>query len=284
MSYFEFTSPTGPVTITATQGSTLSLSASAINIVDTTVATDPIVYSWYSGPISGGTLLQTTTANPNNNISTYSLNGIGVGAANTYYCVATQPSATPPPAAVTSAVFTVVVNTALTISTAPVAVTVKKGATATFSVTAAGGTPPYTYAWELGTGSVGTNSSTLTIADVPSSDNGLPVTVTVTDSSTPVQSASSNNVFLTVTSSSLWIYIIIIVVVLIIAAIVIVVIILVIRNNNRKIKAEAAAVKPPPPPSLTPPKVAVSPVISKPQQLPYPARPNLPPPPNYPYT
>jgi hypothetical protein len=65
-----------------------------------------------------------------------------------------------------------------TISSQPSGLTVTMGATATFSVGATG-TVPLTYQWFMNTVAVGTNSSTFTIMQTPSSDNGAQIYVTI---------------------------------------------------------------------------------------------------------
>jgi hypothetical protein len=86
----------------------------------------------------------------------------------------------------------------VTISTQPANITVAPGSTASFSVGATGGTAPYTYKW-MRNGAVisGATSSTYAFT-AQTADNGAVFSATVSDSSSPVKSATSGNATLTV--------------------------------------------------------------------------------------
>jgi hypothetical protein len=90
---------------------------------------------------------------------------------------------------------------AVSISGQPSSVTVAAGSTASFSVTATGGTAPYKYQWMRN----GANISGATAASysftTASTDNGAVFAVKVTDSASTPTTATSNNATLTVTSS-----------------------------------------------------------------------------------
>jgi hypothetical protein len=74
-----------------------------------------------------------------------------------------------------------------TISSQPSGLTVTMGATATFSVSATG-TAPLTYQWFMNTVAVGTNSSTFTIMQTPTSDNGAQIYVTISNTAGTITS------------------------------------------------------------------------------------------------
>jgi Zn-dependent metalloprotease len=84
----------------------------------------------------------------------------------------------------------------------PQGVTVAVGATATFSVTAAGGTPAYSYQWmRNGVDIAGATSSSYSLT-AQASDNGAAFSVRVTDSASPSTTATSSGATLTVTSGT----------------------------------------------------------------------------------
>ncbi len=92
------------------------------------------------------------------------------------------------------------VGTALTISAQPANVTVAAGSTASFSVTASGGTAPYTYKWfKNGTVVNGATSATFSFA-AQSTDNGALVHAVVTDAANPANSVTSSDATLTVST------------------------------------------------------------------------------------
>jgi hypothetical protein len=84
-----------------------------------------------------------------------------------------------------------------TISSQPSGLTVTMGATATFHV-AATGTAPLTYQWFINTVAVGTNSSTFTIMQTPTSDNGAQIYVTISNTAGAI---TSNTVTLNVNAA-----------------------------------------------------------------------------------
>ncbi|MDQ1817081.1 M4 family metallopeptidase [Massilia sp. CCM 9210] len=86
----------------------------------------------------------------------------------------------------------------VTISSQPSSVTVAAGATATFSVTATGGTAPYKYQWlRNGTAIAGATSATYSLT-AQTADSGAVFSVRVTDSATSPTTATSANATLTV--------------------------------------------------------------------------------------
>ena len=90
----------------------------------------------------------------------------------------------------------------VSISTQPASVTVAVGATASFSVGASGGTSPYTYKWfRNGTQISGATSATYSLT-AQTADNGAVFNAVVSDSSSPVKTATSGNATLTVGSTS----------------------------------------------------------------------------------
>jgi len=90
---------------------------------------------------------------------------------------------------------------ALEITQHPQSQTKNTGESVTFTVTATGGTPPYTYQWRKnGTNISGATASSYTKANLTEADAGA-YTVVVRDSSTPQQTATSNTANLTVTGT-----------------------------------------------------------------------------------
>jgi Zn-dependent metalloprotease len=86
----------------------------------------------------------------------------------------------------------------VSISTQPNNITVAAGGTATFTVGATGGTSPYSYKWyRNGTQVAGATSATYSFT-AQAADNGAVFNAVVTDSSSPVKTATSNNATLTV--------------------------------------------------------------------------------------
>jgi len=89
-------------------------------------------------------------------------------------------------------------GSAVSISTQPNNVTVAAGGTASFTVGATGGTSPYSYKWyRNGTQISGATSATYSFT-AQAADNGAVFKAVVTDSSSPVKTATSNNATLTV--------------------------------------------------------------------------------------
>jgi hypothetical protein len=90
----------------------------------------------------------------------------------------------------------------VSITTQPASVTVAVGATASFSVGASGGTSPYTYKWyRNGTQISGATSATYSLT-AQAADSGAVFNAIVSDSSSPVKTATSGNATLTVGSTS----------------------------------------------------------------------------------
>ncbi|TFW11628.1 M4 family peptidase [Massilia arenosa] len=89
---------------------------------------------------------------------------------------------------------------AVSISSQPSSVTVAAGSTASFSVTATGGTAPYQYQWmRNGANISGATAATYSFT-AQSTDNGAVFAVKVTDSATSPTTATSSNATLTVSS------------------------------------------------------------------------------------
>jgi Zn-dependent metalloprotease len=91
---------------------------------------------------------------------------------------------------------------AVAISSQPASVTVAPGATANFSVTAAGGTSPYTYQWMRNGANIAGATAPSYSLTAQTSDNGAGFSVKVTDSATTPTSATSSTATLTVSSST----------------------------------------------------------------------------------
>ncbi|MYM96316.1 M4 family metallopeptidase [Duganella vulcania] len=89
----------------------------------------------------------------------------------------------------------------VSITTQPSNVSVAAGATASFSVGASGGTSPYTYKWyRNGAVISGATSATYSLT-AQATDNGAVFNAVVSDSSSPVKTATSGNATLTVGST-----------------------------------------------------------------------------------
>jgi hypothetical protein len=91
---------------------------------------------------------------------------------------------------------------AVSISSQPANVTVAPGATASFSVTATGGTAPYKYQWLRGGANIAGATAAAYSFTAQSADNGAVFSVKVTDSAASPTTATSANATLTVSSSS----------------------------------------------------------------------------------
>src|SRR5450830_272636 len=92
-------------------------------------------------------------------------------------------------------------GTGVSISSNPTSQTVAAGSTANFSVTATGGTAPYTYQWlRNGATIAGATSSSYSLV-AQTTDNGAAFSVKVTDSATTPTTATSSAANLTVSSS-----------------------------------------------------------------------------------
>ncbi|OEZ58884.1 M4 family metallopeptidase [Duganella sp. HH105] len=89
----------------------------------------------------------------------------------------------------------------VSITTQPNSVTVAAGATASFTVGATGGTAPYSYKWyRNGAAISGATSATYSLT-AQTADNGAVFNAVVSDSSSPVKTATSGNATLTVGST-----------------------------------------------------------------------------------
>jgi hypothetical protein len=88
----------------------------------------------------------------------------------------------------------------VSISSQPANVTVAAGSTASFSVTATGGTAPYKYQWRRNGADIAGATSQSYSLTAQSADNGAVFSVKVTDSATTPTSATSSNATLTVGS------------------------------------------------------------------------------------
>jgi len=88
----------------------------------------------------------------------------------------------------------------VTITKQPASVTVAPGATASFSVGASGGTPPYSYKWMRNDAPIaGATSATYSLT-AQLSDNGAMFNAVVSDAASPPKSATSSKATLTVTA------------------------------------------------------------------------------------
>jgi Zn-dependent metalloprotease len=92
---------------------------------------------------------------------------------------------------------------AVSISSQPANVSVAAGATASFSVTATGGTAPYKYQWMRGGANISGATSGSYSFTAQTADNGAVFSVKVTDSATTPTTATSSNATLTVGSGGL---------------------------------------------------------------------------------
>lgn len=90
---------------------------------------------------------------------------------------------------------------AVSISSQPASVSVAAGSTASFSVTATGGTAPYKYQWRRNGASIAGATSQSYSLTAQSSDNGAVFSVVVTDSASSPTTATSANATLTVGST-----------------------------------------------------------------------------------
>jgi Zn-dependent metalloprotease len=92
--------------------------------------------------------------------------------------------------------------TGVTISSNPSSITVAPGAVANFSVTASGGTAPYTYQWmRNGANIAGATSASYSLT-AQTTDNGAGFSAKVTDSASPTTTATSSTATLTVSSGT----------------------------------------------------------------------------------
>jgi Zn-dependent metalloprotease len=90
---------------------------------------------------------------------------------------------------------------AVAISSQPASITVAPGATASFSVTATGGTAPYSYQWKRGGVDIAGATSASYSFTAQAADNGAVFNAKVTDAATTPSTATSANATLTVGTS-----------------------------------------------------------------------------------
>jgi Zn-dependent metalloprotease len=95
----------------------------------------------------------------------------------------------------------VTVPGAVSISSQPASITVAPGSTASFSVTATGGTAPYSYQWKRGGVDIAGATSPTYSFTAQAADNGAVFSAKVTDSATTPGTATSANATLTVGTS-----------------------------------------------------------------------------------
>ena len=86
----------------------------------------------------------------------------------------------------------------VSITTQPNSITVAPGATASFSVAATGGTAPYSYKWYRNGAQISGAASATYSFTAQTADNGAVFNAVVSDSSSPVKTATSSNATLTV--------------------------------------------------------------------------------------
>ncbi len=91
---------------------------------------------------------------------------------------------------------------AVSISSQPASVTVAAGSTASFSVTATGGTAPYTYQWMRNGANIAGATSAGYSLTAQTTDNGAVFSVKVTDSATTPTTVTSSGATLTVSSGT----------------------------------------------------------------------------------
>lgn len=166
---------TQPTSVTASDGQGVMFSVVASG-------SEPLSYQWRrdGAPITGATT------------SSYSIAAATPGDSGAQFTVSVTNTA----GTVTSAAAVLTVTAVPpSIMAQPQAQTVTDGANATFSVVA-NGTLPLQYQWFKNGTPIGTNSSTLTLAAVPYTDNGATITVTVSNPSPTT--VTSNGALLTV--------------------------------------------------------------------------------------
>ncbi|MCX7116187.1 MAG: putative Ig domain-containing protein [Gammaproteobacteria bacterium] len=192
-----------PVTITITT-TTVTMAATPSTYTEVGVAysqtnvasggTMPYTYTQTAGAVPAGTTL---------NASTGLVSGVPTTAGGFSYTI----TATDAQGLTAEALSSGTIASALSTS-APSYQTVFSGETATFSTTASGGTPSYTYQWQVNTGSgfanvttgTGGQTSTYTTAALSSANNGNIYRVIVTDAAT----ASVTSSGATLTVNSIW--------------------------------------------------------------------------------
>ena len=165
-----------PVSKSVAVGTNVSFSVTA-------TGTAPLSYQWSKGV---STVLGATN-------SSYSIAAVTTNDAANYKVVITNSAGS-----ITSSVATLTVLVAPSVVTPPTSQTVSNGASATFTVTAAG-SPPLTYFWKFSGGALASaNSSSLTITNVQLTNQG-DYTVIVSNS---VGTATSSAAHLTVQTTA----------------------------------------------------------------------------------
>lgn len=192
-------STSAPSNTTVDAGQTASFSTTTSN------GTMPYMYQWQVNTGGGYTNVSTGSGGASASYTTGTLTTAASG--YTYQVIVTDSAAVP--TSVTSSAATVTVNAALSTST-PSNQTVSLGtsSTATFSTITSNGTSPYSYQWQVNTGSGYTNVSTGTGGTTTSyttgtlglSDNGNLYQVIVTDSAAVPTSVISGSATVTVTT------------------------------------------------------------------------------------
>jgi hypothetical protein len=173
-------------TVSVAPGGPVTIDVGQIQVFTATVSggSGSLSYQWYLGgsAVSGQTGL------------TYTFTAVSVGSP-TIYCKVTDQASTP--YVVQSNTPSVTVNSAPTVSITPTGpITMDAGQTKIFTAASVGGSGTIHYQWYVGSGSVGTDSSSYTYTAAGSSAS---ITCKVTDSaSSPVTSLASNAVSVTV--------------------------------------------------------------------------------------
>jgi PKD repeat protein len=195
------TAGTFTVTLTVTDSSTPAQSATASHTVTVSGPLTADFTSSPSAPIIGGTVTFTSTVAGGTGPSTYSWTFGDSGTsniANPTHAYATAgtftvtltvtDSSTPTQSATRSHTVTVASALAADFTFSPTAPTT--GQTVSFTSTVTGGTTPYVYAWTFGDGGT---SNVANPTHSYSTAGTFTVTLTVTDSSTPAQSATRSH-------------------------------------------------------------------------------------------
>ena len=172
-----------PTPGTVDQGQTSSLTSTTVS-----TGTSPYTYQWFE-KAPGGSYV---TVGSNSGSFSFATSGSTATGSWSFILQVTDNTG----AAVNSTAVSVTVNSAPTVSIAPVGpVTLDAGQAQTFTASASGGTGTLTYQWYLNDSIVGVDSSTYIFSE---SAGSFSVTCTVTDSASVPVSAASNVVSVTV--------------------------------------------------------------------------------------
>ena len=172
-----------PTPGTVDQGQTSSLTSTAVS-----TGTSPYTYQWFE-KAPGGSYV---TVGSNSGSFSFATSGSTATGSWSFILQVTDNTG----AAVNSTAVSVTVNSAPTVSIAPVGpVTLDAGQAQTFTASASGGTGTLTYQWYLNGSLVGVDSNTYIFSE---SAGSYSVTCTVTDSASVPASAASNAVSVTV--------------------------------------------------------------------------------------